>query len=564
MKIESSDKKMDELLKGGTFFIPRFQREYSWEEDQITQFWSDIIDNMNDSYFIGSMVVYKHERSSHALVDGQQRLTTITILLCAIREHYKILEDFERANGLQAYIEQKTRDNNTVYVLETETSFPYLQEEVLKGEPSDIRCDVGKEEQAIQKAYSMFKNNISDYINKRLHDKSVSSEENRGKSLKWLSSLRDTVFDLNVIVITLDKEEDAYLIFETLNTRGKDLALSDLLRNHFTKYLSPRAGVDQAKIKWSQVLETISNAPIILDADTFIVHSWQSRYEFVTKAKLYPKIKSVIKKQNAQDHLDIFLKDAEHWRSIFDTEFKWEKNEKDISKSLNALRIFKVVQPAPGILSLIRAYRGGIIKYKHFREAISMIEKFHFSFNAVTSSRSSGGISGMYSSFGKQIFGSNNKEEIINIIRDLKSKLEEREPIDSEFDVGFSQIIYTKAISSQKSLVQYILKRISIHESQPYIGDSDDLTIEHLMPQSARNKGTKEDVFGQIGNLMLIDSETNNLLSDKNFSEKKSILIEKGYKLPQILLESEIIDESVIKRNTARVSEIARKYVWKI
>jgi len=127
MKIESQDKRIDQLLKGGTFIIPRFQRAYSWEPEHINQFWNDILDNLSESYFIGSMVVYKVGRSSVAVVDGQQRLTTITILLCAIREGFKVLDRPDLADGLQAYIEQRNRENETEYVLQTETSFPFRQ-----------------------------------------------------------------------------------------------------------------------------------------------------------------------------------------------------------------------------------------------------------------------------------------------------------------------------------------------------------------------------------------------------------------------------------------------------
>ena len=121
MKIESSDERIDELLKGRIFRIPRFQRAYSWEADHVSDFWSDILSNIGENYFIGSMVVYKEGRSTLAVVDGQQRLTTITILLCAIRDAFKELDRIDQADGLQAYIEQKDRENKTVYVLETET-----------------------------------------------------------------------------------------------------------------------------------------------------------------------------------------------------------------------------------------------------------------------------------------------------------------------------------------------------------------------------------------------------------------------------------------------------------
>lgn len=171
MKIESQDKRVDALLKSGTFVIPRFQRAYSWEPDQINQFWNDITDNLSESYFIGSMVVYKIGRSSLAVVDGQQRLTTITILLCAIREGYKIIDRPDLADGLQAYIEQKNRENKTEYVLQTETSFPYLQEEVLKNGPAEPVYEIGREEEAIAKAFSIFKQHVTDNLAEYLVNK---------------------------------------------------------------------------------------------------------------------------------------------------------------------------------------------------------------------------------------------------------------------------------------------------------------------------------------------------------------------------------------------------------
>jgi hypothetical protein len=564
VKIESQDKRVDELLKSNTYIIPRFQRPYSWEPEQINQFWSDIIDNLSEAYFIGSMVVYKVGRSSVAVVDGQQRLTTITILLCAIREGFKTVDRPDLADGLQAYIEQRNRENKTEYVLQTETSFPYLQEEVLKNGPAEAPYDVGREEEAIQRAFTIFKGNIVDTIAVFLTNKEQTKEDNLKDAVDWLCQLRDTVFDLNVILVTLDNEDDAYLIFETLNTRGKDLALSDLLRNHFAKFIKPESGVDQSTLKWSKVLDIIDSAPIPLDPDTFIVHSWQSRYDFVTKAKAFPKIKHTVTKKTAKAHLDRFVSDSGHWRSIFDTDYAWIRTEKSVARSLAALRVFKVVQPAPGILSLIRAYRDGVIKLKVLRDAIENIEKFHFSFNAVTSSRSSGGISGMYSSFGRQVFGASDSNAVGKAITDLVAKLREREVAASEFDAGFEQIIYTKTHSSQKALVQYILKKVALHECQPTIGNSDDLTIEHLFSQSMSKKGLSDTVIGQIGNLILVDAETNNLLSTNDFAQKKAILLQRGYKLPTVLLECDELSPEVVHQNTLRIAQLARDVIWKV
>jgi len=564
MKIESQDRRVDELLKGNIFLIPRFQREYSWEPDHVAAFWSDVIENLSEAYFIGAMVVYKVERSTLAVVDGQQRLTTITILLCAIREAFKKIDRPDLADGLQAYIEQKDRENKTVYVLKTESSFPFLQEEILKNDDAEVPFTIGREEEAIQRAFDIFQQNIDQEVAEYLGNKEQSAEDNQKDATTWLSMLRDTVFDLNLILVTLDTEDDAYLIFETLNTRGKDLALADLLRNHFAKLIRNVSEVDQVKEKWSKVQDTIKSSPVQLDPDTFIVHSWQSRYDFVTKAKTFQKVKDRVSKKNAKSHLDRFVSDSEQWRSIFDTDYIWSKSEKEVARSLKALRTFKVVQPTPGVLSLVRAYRDKVIKYKTLRNALSNIEKFHFAFNAITSSRSSGGISGMYSSFGRQIFECDDSGEASTIIADLVTKLRHREVAGSEFDVGFEQVIYTNKHSSQKALVQYILRKLAMFESQPFIGETDDLTIEHLLPQSSSRADEDHQVIGQIGNLMLVDQKTNEMLSTNNFKEKKFILESRGYKLPELFDDVDELDEEVIRRNTQRISELARNEIWKV
>jgi hypothetical protein len=170
----------------------------------------------------------------------------------------------------------------------------------------------------------------------------------------------------------------------------------------------------------------------------------------------------------------------------------------------------------------------------------------------------------MYSSFGRQVFNATDSNRVAKCIADLVAKLREREVAPSEFDAGFEQIIYTKVHSSQKSLVQYILRKVAIHECQPTVGHSDDLTIEHLLSQSMSKSGLSEEVIGQIGNLVLVDSETNNLLSTNDFRQKKQILINRGYKLPALLLESEELTPEVVHKNTMRISELAREVVWKV
>ncbi len=484
MKIESRDLTISELLSGNYFVIPRFQRPYSWEEDNVIEFWNDVNEVLGENYFIGSMVVYRADKNSLGVVDGQQRLTTIAILLSSIRDAFKELGDHDNSEGLQQFIERRTRENKTKFVLETESSFPYLQEHIFKfGEP-EIDCDIGDEELAIQRAHSIFASRIKAAL--ELFDLQ-DNESSKAKKTKWLSSLRDTVLDLNIILIMLDNEDDAYLIFETLNTRGKDLSLSDLLKNLFSKNIKEKNDVDHAKIKWTRVLETLSESDADLQPDTFIVHSWASRYEAVPIKQAFPKLKAAITSKTANQHLNDFARDAKYYRSVFEPNFMWNKDEKAASAALDALRLFKVAQPAPALLALVRAYRDNKIKLGKLIEALEAIEKFHFSFTAVTSSRSSGGISGMYSSFGRKLFESPDSNKASQEIREFIDKLRQRKPKLTEFVANFGNIIYTKNHTKQRGLIRYSLLRLQEDEHLPHLGSDDDLSIEHLYPQSGIN-----------------------------------------------------------------------------
>lgn len=450
-------------------------------------------------------------------------------------------------------------------VLETESSYPYLQDQIFNMGVSEAPYEIGKEEKAISRAYEIFKGGISQKVSHFLEDPTISDKDKRTENaLVWLRSLRQILLNLSIILVTLDDEDDAYLIFETLNTRGKDLALSDLLKNHFVRHLKTKNSVDAAKLKWEKLLDLIYSSEADLDPDNFIVHSWQSRYDMVTKGKAFKKIRGAITKPKAKEHLDLFLEDAQLWRAIFEPTFRFSKNEKEVLRSLLALREFRVVQPVPGILSLLRAHEKAVIKYKKLRDTLQAIENFHFGFTAVTSSRSSGGISGMYSSFGRKLFEATDPETASSAISDLLEKLRERVPSPTEFDAGFEQLIFTKYNTSHRATVRYALQKIALQEAQPALGETEDLTIEHLLPQSEIIDDNSAGIIGQIGNLILVDSATNESLGTKDYEAKKKILQEKGYKLPNLLLESPAITPELIKQNTMRISNLAREKIWKV
>lgn len=569
MKIESRDLSVGELLTTGYYIIPRFQRPYSWDNENIVDFWTDTVVNASSDYFIGSMVVYTLGDRRFGVVDGQQRLTTIMILLSVIRDKLQEKGFVDQADGLHELIEKKNLENQKEFVLQTQTSYPYFQDQVLSREASELEHELHKEEELIQKAHQQFSSLITQLVTSFESDTSASEEKKSARIKEALVRIRNILLGLKLIFITLDSEDNAYLIFETLNTRGKDLALGDLVKNHFTKILKPKnKGLDQTTIKWNKIRETIDGSRADLDTDTFIYHWWLSRYEYVASKKIYKEFRREVSTTNAKSVLDDLVLDADYYRAIHEADYwKWDKQASDARSSIHALSLFRVRQQVPCTLSLIRTYKDNRIKLSQFMKALGDIEKFHFLFTAITSQRSSGGISGMYASLARQITAIKDAQAATPVLTELRNKLKERVPKEAEFLALFPELVYTNTLSKQRSLVKYVLSRIARSDGHAYTADLDDLTIEHLFPQSKIDGGDwTDEIVGQTGNLILLPKDLNDKLENKPFVEKKKLLKENNYQslLPNYFWAVDELTPALIQKRTLELGSIAYDKVWKI
>lgn len=569
MKIESHDRSIGDLLTSGYYVIPRFQRPYSWDSENISDFWTDTIVNGASDYFIGSMVVYTLGERRFGVVDGQQRLTTIMVLLSVIRDRLEQRGFKDQADGLHKLIERENIENQKEFVLQTQTSYPYFQDQILSRGDSELQPELHQEEERIQKAHQQFGELIDGLVKSFESNSTLSAKKKADKIKDALVGIRNALLALKLIFITLDSEDDAYLIFETLNTRGKDLALADLVKNHFTKILKAKnKGIDQTTIKWNKVRETIEGSRAELDTDTFIYHWWLSKYEYAASKKIYKEFRKIVTTGNAKDVLDDLVKDADYYRAIHEPDYwNWPKQAADARSSLYALNLFRVRQQVPATLSLLRAFKADRIKISQFIRALGDIEKFHFLFTAITSQRSSGGISGMYAALGRQIAAVASAQEATPVLNELKKKLKERVPSEQEFLALFPELIYTNTVSKQRALVKYVLARIARFEGHAFPVDRDELTIEHLHPQS-KIDGSKwaDEVVGQLGNLILVPKELNDKLENKSFADKKVIL--KANKcdelLPDYFWSAGDLTPDLVVRRTRDIGTIAYNSVWRI
>lgn len=560
MKITCIDKEIKKVIETGYYYIPRFQRPYSWEKEQILEFWNDTINESEADYFIGSIVVYKKDDDLFGIVDGQQRLTTITMILCALRDLY-ISEGFENpAQGVHKLVEKVDLDNESRFILQTETSYPYFQEHIQKYSEPEIEVDFGQEEVNLKNGFELITKFIKNEINLIKNDNQIKKEKLKSHIQEKLNEIRDRTLKLKVIYIELDDEDDAYVIFETLNTRGKDLSIGDLAKNYLTKHIKAKNRiVDLTKDKWNIIRNNIDSTSKDLDIDTFLLHVWLSKYEYTTAKTLFKKLKKSIKANQAKAFLDNLVTDSVTYKNIFDTETrKWDKNELPLKTSLNTLYGFNVTQQTPMALAVMRDYNSGKLKFKYAREILEAIEHFHYIFTAITSQRSSGGIATMYSTYAIKLSKASDDASKLAVIRECRQKMREKIPTFDEFFAAFKTLKFTNGYTKQKKIIQYTLYKFDRYYNKNGISINYDLmTLEHILSQNPSTKAPNHENFvGQIGNLILVDEQTNNSLGSKSFVDKKPILTSANIHIDPIISSA---NAWTINEIEARTLDIATK-----
>ncbi|MGA9111606.1 MAG: DUF262 domain-containing protein [Smithella sp.] len=453
------------------YVVPRFQREYSWGEDEVAELWRDLTSNIvikndrleNQEYFIGSLVLVGEDKSTEfKIVDGQQRLTTITLLLSALVDSFVEIKRDDLAKGLYSFIEGRDVSNKQFFKLENENPKPFLQNSIQNFKK--VSATPGSEEESNLLASFTF-------FSKRLQKNSLTKEfavfwkisksDDLTKYTSILEALRDQALTfLKTIYITVGNEDEAYTIFETLNARGMNLSPVDLIKNEIFKVLVDEHPVDAAKFKWKNLHSTLSAREERIDIDIYVRHFWLSKYEFTTEDKIY---KSFKRKTNSdktliKEFLDDIVLEADYYKNItmpLLTDWK-QQEEKSIFDSLVALNIFKVTQVRTLFLALIAQRNKKLLDLTTLRECATTLENFHFLFSAITSSRASG-LESKYSKYARSLRACKNNNESKEVIKNLKDDIKQKVPALETVREGFKALVFTNAENRHKKLIQFFI-----------------------------------------------------------------------------------------------------------
>jgi len=248
-----------------TFEIPRFQRDFSWDTANYEEFYKDIINQLKyvdnkfsiDKYFLGNMIFLGEKNSEIVdVIDGQQRLTTITIILAALRDRLKKISSDEAnsiANTIQEEYILKKMDGETNRRLETKTSFPYFAN-TIQDSSGNVDKPTSDEEEDLMKTFENFKKKLDfDHLKKDFY-KNKGINIIKDEYTEILKAIRDQILGCEVVAIYVDDKIQANKIFENINSKGKPLSQVDLVKNYIFNKLPPNeANVDNISLKWMEM-----------------------------------------------------------------------------------------------------------------------------------------------------------------------------------------------------------------------------------------------------------------------------------------------------------------------
>lgn len=549
--MKASETKLQFLLEGTKqYVIPLFQRQYSWGQNQWKVLLNDILELYNDTnpkdHFMGSIVTMPVQSrpegvAKYSVIDGQQRLTTFFIILSVIRDIAKGIGG-RLANQIEdLYLFNKYSDGNDYYkFLPTQGDREDFFQTLL-GEQKEVDGDTKQ----VVKAYT--------YFFKQMTMKRIDVE----KVLKTLFN------NLLIVSITLDKEDNPYRIFESLNATGLPLAESDLIRNYFFM----RIHINDQENVYKSLWKPMQNAFDSFDKENekgktiseFIRHFLIKDGSQVKEKEIYSSLKEIADRKN-DDEIIIYLTDiydySKYYLELLNPDL--ETNKK-ISEQIKRLNRLDVTTSYCFILNLYHCYAHNEISTDEFIELLKTIENF------VIRRFICGVPTNQLNKIFPALFKVLNKSDIV---QSLKEQLKDKNyPKDFKFRTQFLMLaLYGKGKDDKAKLILETLEAWYGHKEQI---DVDKLTIEHVMPQTLtdewkRNLGDDweniyENYVHTIGNLTLTgyNSELSNLPFESKKKEYKNSHLELNKYFENVETWNE---EQIIKRGNKLTGEALK--IW--
>jgi uncharacterized protein with ParB-like and HNH nuclease domain/predicted transport protein len=453
------------LQKSPQFIIPIYQRTYSWTDKQCRQLWDDILragsSDVIAVHFIGSIVYVEQglsqvtHQSPLLVIDGQQRLTTVTLLLEALA---RALGDSEPVDGFSA---AKVRHYYLTNPLETgERYFKLLLSQTDNASLKAIVKNIAPP-----------------------HEPSLRVTDNFALFVKWLTEQKDLIpvcrglAKLVVVDIALSRDQDnPQLIFESMNSTGKELSQADLIRNFILMVLDPALQTRLYEEHWRPMEQDFGQEAYGTQFDSFMRHYLTVRTGDIPRERdVYEVFKDYSRTRPVQEAgIEALVKDIRSFARYFCALALGREQNAMLNLAFHDLRELKVDVAYPFLLDLYHDYANGMLTADDFATAVRLVEAYVF--RRAICAIPTNSMNKTFAWFGKALEKDRYLESIKAHFLTLPSY--RRFPDDQEF----RRDLHTRDLYHFRS-ARYWLRRLENHGRKERV-PVDEYTIEHILPQN--------------------------------------------------------------------------------
>jgi Protein of unknown function DUF262/Protein of unknown function (DUF1524) len=551
---------------GLTYRIPPFQRDYSWSEEEWEDLWLDIestlVPDGESAHYMSYLVLQSQDDKVFDVIDGQQRLTTLSLIVLAT---LKNLQRLVTAGKDPERTQQRLEQLRQTYVgyLDPVTLVPrakltlnrnndnYYQTYLIPLVDQLPQRGFRASEHSLRKAFIWFDKRLADYARK-------SGEPDEGRVLaQFVDQMSDKLF---FTVITVTDELNAYRVFETLNSRGVRLSATDLLKNYLFSVLHRHQQEHEHELRtledrWEAMVGRLGSESF---PDFLRVH-WNSRHSFVRQAELFKTIRGkVTSREQVFTLLRAMDEDIDTYLGLSQPETSsWSRAGKDAA---GQLRMFSVRQPFPLLLATRRQFSEA-----DFETLLRACVVLSFRYNVIGSQPPSEQ-ERVYNQVAQRL----SRGEFADVTEVLEA-LASIYVTDKPFRAAFAEKVIRTTQSRNLRLVRYLLCQLERHvNGQEYDFASDTFNLEHILPQNPQsgwNAFSDEEVEAMVyrlGNMTLCETGLNRDLGNGDYDSKRE-----GYSQSIFLLTKKIAEENAEwnpERVSARQNWMAKQAtaIWRI
>lgn len=521
---------------GLTYKIPRFQRDYSWSEDEWEDLWADILGVLQEggepAHYMGYLVLQSQDDKTFDVIDGQQRLTTLTLVVLAVLKNLQRLvtekiqpeQNQRRMEQIRqtyiGYLDPVTLVSRTKLTLNRNND-SYFQTYLI---PLGHLPQRGfrASEHSLRKAFEWFDKRVRDHVKHKAGDEGVS-----------LARLVETMSDkLFFTVISVTDELNAFKVFETLNARGVRLSSTDLLKNYLFSVLHKETEhaheMQVLEDRWEAMVTRLGSESF---PDFLRVH-WISRRTFVRQAELFKTIRNKATTREAVfDLLRGMEEDMDTYLALTNPEAAaWPP---ELRAKAQKLRMFSVRQPFPLIVAGHRH-----LSPPDFATLLKACVTISFRYNVIGSQPTNEQERVYYAAAQKL----SNAE--ISTAAQVLETLKPVYPSDLAFKSAFADKIIRTTHSRNLRIVRYILCALERQLNQTdHDFESDTFNVEHILPQNpgegwpAFSDEEVEAMTYRLGNMTLMAKGANKDVGNAAFANKKPVFAASAFELTRKVAE---------------------------